>query len=149
MDDYEKILKDRFENDLALPEAAVEWLLGLWNFIQVFDDAADGDEIARNSLDRAIWDAMAGMPSNSFYQKHQAWLIPAVAQAFLKWAASDKAETAGEADEKTYMWRAGYYDVVCLVTGLVHGPSSEMAWRALSLYGETFGDYIKEFRDDA
>lgn len=129
----------------GLPEAATNWLCDLWNAIQVLDDFVDGDDVDRDAWERAIFSLLAGMPANDFYQQHQAWLIPAMAQAVMKWMASDLAERNGCADERSYMWRAGYYDVLCLVVTLVHGPSSEMAWRALSLYGETCKDYMEEF----
>jgi hypothetical protein len=35
-------LEDHFTNTLDLPPAAVDWLLDLWQVIQVFDDAHDG-----------------------------------------------------------------------------------------------------------
>lgn len=130
---------------LDLPQDAVDWLCEFWNFIQVMDDAADGDKIDRGELDRAVWASLVKMPTNGFYQAHSAWLVPALAQVVLKWLASDLAERSGEADERSYMWRAGYYDVVCLVVALVHGPSSEMSWKALGMYGETCAEYLKEF----
>lgn len=137
-------LKTHF-NSLDLPEAAVEWLCDLWLMAQLFDDVADGDEIERTDLDAAIWASMVKMPTNSFYTTHGAWLIPAVAQMTLEWMASDLAEREGRASEQSYMWRAGYYRVVCLVCSIVHGPSSEISERALSMYGETFEEYKAEF----
>lgn len=142
---HEETLKANFADALQLPDAAVSWLADLWNLVQVLDDVADGDPIDRPDLDRAIWSCLAGMPSNSFYQQHQAWLLPACAQMVLKWMASDLAERNGDADERSYMWRAGYYDVVMMVTSLVHGPSSEMAMTALAMYGETTAEYLEEF----
>lgn len=143
---YEDSLRIQLD-DLRLPPDAIAWLLELWNLIQVFDDVADGDDVPRANLDRAIWSTLSAMPSNAFYQRWQSWLIPALSQAVLKWMASDLAERRGLADERSYMWRAGYYDVVCLVVSLVHGPSSEMAYRALSMYGEACAEYLKEFAD--
>lgn len=140
-------LQANFRETLDLPEDAIQWLLDLWNVVQVLDDVADGDPIDRSDSDKATWAVLAGMPSNTFYQRHQGWLLPAMAQMVLKWMASDMAERSGCADERSYMWRAGYYDVVMTVTSLVHGPSSEMAFRALSLYGETAQDYMEEFRN--
>lgn len=141
----EQSLQQQFTETLHLPESACAWLLGVWNLVQVLDDVADGDAIERADLDRAVWDCLAGLPSNDFYQRHQSWLIPACAQMVLKWLASDMAERNGDADERSYVWRAGYYDVVMLATSLVHGPNSEYALKALSLYGETAADYLKEF----
>ena len=139
-------LETSFRDALELPEDAIQWLKELWNVIQVLDDVADGDPIERKDSDAATWSCLAGMPSNPFYVQHQGWLLPAMSQMVLKWMASNVAEESGRADEKSYMWRAGYYDVVMTVTSLVHGPSSEMAFKALSLYGETAQDYMDEFK---
>lgn len=143
----EESLALNFRENLDLPEPAIQWLLGLWGLAQTFDDFADGDEVDRGALDNAIWACMVQMPSNAFYAQHQTWLIPAVAQMALKWMASDVAERKGIADERSYMWRAGYYDVVCLVTSLCHGPSSERAYDALALYGERCEEYMREFNN--
>lgn len=143
----EESLRLNFTEVLALPQGAVDWLCDLWNAIQVLDDVADQDHIDRKDLDRAIYGLLAGMPSNPFYQQHQSWLIPALSQMVLKWMASDIAERAGCADERSYMWRAGYYDVVCLCTAIVHGPSSEKSYQALALYGEGCAEYMREFHD--
>lgn len=141
----EQSLELNFKETLQLPDSAVQFLLDLWQLIQFLDDVADGDEIARSDTDKAIWSALAGIPCNDFYSQHRAWLVPAMAQAVLKWMASDLAEREGCADERSYMWRAGYYDVVCLVASLVHGPSSEISYKALALYGEGCAEYMKEF----
>jgi hypothetical protein len=140
----EQILLQSFAN-LQLPPQAADWLLSVWQVIQVFDDFADGDTVSRADLDNAIMAALVRMPANSFYQAHSSWLLPAIMQAVLKWQASDLAERSNRADARSFVWRAGYYDVVCLVAALVHGPSSELALRALSMYGETLDDYQKEF----
>ena len=66
-----------------------------------------------------------------------------MAVQLLKWQASDKAERDGRADAKSFMWRAGYYDLVLFVNLLCNGPSAPIA--PLSLYGETLADYLKEF----
>jgi hypothetical protein len=141
----EQSLRHSFTETLELPPAAVDWLCELWNAIQVLDDVADGDTIERADLDRAIFALLGGMPSNPFYQQHQNWLLPALVQMVMKWMASDIAEREGCADERSYMWRAGYYDVVCLIANIVHGPSKERSWQALSLYGEACSEYMKEF----
>lgn len=146
MNAYEAALTEGFSR-LDLPQAASEWLVDLWRTIQLFDDIADGDYDDRKQLDAAVWASLVKMPSNPFYQAHQTWLIPACATAILKWLASDKAEVEGNADERSFVWRAGYYDVVCLCAALVHGPSSDKSQLALGLYGETFKEYMSEFEN--
>jgi hypothetical protein len=83
--------------DLRLPPAAAEWLLGVWNAIQVLDDAADGDPIDRGDLHRAIYDLFVDLPSNPFFVHNAGILLPALSLMVLKWKASDDAERAGQA----------------------------------------------------
>lgn len=148
--DYEEILLHEFREKLNLPPMAIEWLMDVWDLAQTFDDLADGDneDLEPEALDKAIWNGLIRMPSNSFYDQHKAWLIPAMAMMHLKWMAANIAERNGLADERSYVWRAGYYDLVCLVTALVHGPSSERSYAALTIYMESCADYLKEMRPD-
>jgi len=132
---------------LGLPQEAQAWLLMLWGVIQFFDDVADADHIERHELDAALWNALVSMPDNAFFQQHRSALVPLVANAILKWQASDQAERRKEADAKSFVWRAGYYDIVLSVVSLVHGPATAIAGARdiMSIYGESFDDYIKEF----
>lgn len=141
-----EILQSRLD-ELQLSPDAIDWLLGVWDLIQVFDDIADGDAVERADLDRAIWCSMVKMPSNAFYVRHAGWLVPSLAQLVLEWLASDLAEREGRASAQSYMWRAGYYRTVCLVASIEHGPSAAVSEAALSLYGETLEDYRKEFQN--
>lgn len=141
------ILRDFFENHVQLPDEATTWLLDLWGAFQVFDDVADGDSVDRDILDRTILSTLVFMPMNPFYVKYCGYLSPIVENAILKWKASDDAERCGKADAKSFVWRAGYYDIVLAAVTLVHG--SERAMKAAKyvmwLYGETLDDYRKEF----
>lgn len=142
----EQSLEINLTQGLALPRPAVDWLLDLWRAIQVFDDVADGDPIDRKLLDEAIWATLVDMPGNAFFQAHATHLLPLIATAILKWKASDTAEREGRASEKTFIWRAAYYDIILLAVSLCHGPQTAMA-RAeavMDLYGERFEDYRKE-----
>ncbi len=56
-------LKQNLQQVLALPAPAIEWLLMLWNAIQVFDDVADGDPVERSDLNAAIWNTLVAMLS--------------------------------------------------------------------------------------
>lgn len=140
-------LTRHFTETLTLPADAAVWLLDLWHMAQVFDDVADGDPVARQDLDMAVWKALVAMPTNSFFTAHASALQPAMATAILKWKASDDAERAGKADERSFVWRAAYYDVVLLVVLLVHGyhKAMEMSSQVMALYGEDFAKYREEF----
>jgi len=140
-------LKENLQRALALPAPATEWLLMLWGAIQVFDDVADGDPVEREDLNAVIWNTLVGMNQNSFWAANSLSLAPVVATMILKWQGSDQAERAGNADARSYVWRAGYYDVVMMVMALCHGIkyATDNAHLVMALYGETLEDYMKEF----
>lgn len=145
---YKEALRTHFDGALALPPQAVTWLLDLWDAIQALDDWVDGDEVALADRHTAIWTILVSLPCNPFFLTHAASLHPALAGALLKWKASDDAERAGRADERSFAWRASYYDVVLLVVALCHGPAAALASAesVLALYGEKYKDYKKEFK---
>lgn len=144
-------LSRNLSETFALPQPAVDWLLSLFNIIQVFDDVADGDHVQRADLDRAIYDSLAGFYSNPFFATNAGALVPLLAVNILKWQASDRAEREGNASAVSFVWRAGYYDVVLMVVNLCHGPTvaKDNAHLVMSLYGESLDDYMKEFQSHA
>lgn len=149
MSDLDKInsLRVSLKEVLQLPESAVDWLAMLFQSIQVLDDVADGDKVERAALDAAIWHLLVMMPSNQFFLANAGRLLPLIQVAILKWQASDIAERSREADAKSFVWRAGFYDIVLASVAICHGIEFAQlhAHYALSLYGETLADYLKEF----
>lgn len=141
---YSDHLKTHFEA-LGLPDDASEWMLGVWNLWQVFDDFADNGAVHRDEMDAALWFSQIGSCTNPFFMRNAGSLLPVLAVQIQKWQASDLMERAGQADERSYMWRAGYYDLLLLVTHLATGVTREKAAAVLSLYGETFQQYREEF----
>ena len=132
------ILQPHFD-DLGLPPEAQEYLLDLWHVIQMLDDVQDGDKASGASS--VAWAIFSRMPMNQFYRNCMATLQPLLVMQLIKWEAANQAEAAGLADERSYMWRSGYYEIVsmaCHLCGLD-------AKAALSLYGETYAQYREEF----
>ena len=146
MDEAAQSLIVHFEN-LDLPPEATSWLMDVWRMIQMLDDVADGDAIPRSDLDVAIWTSLVTMPANPFYIANFQALQAGLALLVLKWKASDDAERAGQADARSFVWRAAYYDLVLLVVLLTKGHATAMkdAVKVMHLYGETLHDYLKEF----
>jgi len=131
-------------NLIALPAEAVDWLIDVWDVCQLLDDACDGDEIGRERAENAAWALFVRMPANAFWRANMANLMPVLAVQVLKWQAANSAEDEGEADARSYMWRAGYYDLVllvCQLCGLAQDPKF-----ILSHYGETYFSYADEMR---
>ena len=132
---------------LMLPPPAVDWLCDLYAVTQLFDDVADGDEIDRSDLDRVIWASLVGMNTNEFWLENMGTLIPIMGAAILKWQASDAAERDGGANAKSFVWRAGFYDLVLIATQLSHGRkvAQELSPQIMNMYGEIYENYQKEF----
>jgi len=143
----EESLRENLQQVFKLPTPAVEWLLMLWGAIQVFDDVADGDPISREDLNATIWNTLVGMNQNTFWIANSNNLAPLVGTAILKWQGSDQAERSGQADARTYGWRAGFYDLVLMAIALCHGTkaATDMSHLVMQLYGEQFEEYMKEF----
>lgn len=139
-------LRRNFTEGLNLSDEASDWLIALWETIQFFDDVADGDKIDRDDLDAVIWNSLIGMPSNGFYQRNAHILIPLMSVAILKWKASDDVERAGDACATSFVWRAGYYDIVLAAVQIEHGAQAamEIGSAVLKMYGESLEDYMKE-----
>lgn len=144
--------RDTFVNhfdSLMLPVEAKNWLLDLWDVIQGLDDWYDEDFVSPLDKEIVIYKALVMLPSNPFYLQFANHLAPILSNSILKWSAANKKEQDKEADEKSFMWRASYYDVVLEVVRIIHGP-----WKALeisnhiaNMYGESYEEYLKEFEN--
>lgn len=141
------VIRKHLEDTLALPAPAVDWLSTLWEVIQTFDDLVDGDAVERQELDALIWNALIALPCHPFFVAHSHTLGVALSTATLKWQASDRAERDGQADARSFAWRASFYDVVLVVLNLCYGPhvAQSKAHLVMHLYGEKLEDYLKEF----
>lgn len=143
----DEALRVNFTQGLALPAACVEWLLDLWHATQTLDDFADGDAVPREALDGLIWRVLVGMPANAWFAQHAGQLLPAMALAVLKWQGADRAERSGHADARSFVWRAGYYDIVLMCVMLAHGheAAGKVSHLVMQMYGEPFDSYLNEF----
>lgn len=139
-------LRKHFES-LMLPTEAAEWLLMVWQAIQTFDDVADDDEVLRADLDATIWNVLVAMPQNPFFARHAGTLLPLLGTMVLKWQASDRVERDGQADARSFTWRAGYYELILVAVQLIHGASAavSVAHKVLGMYGESLDSYLAEF----
>ncbi len=142
-------LKENLQRVFLLPAPAVEWLVMVYESIQVFDDIADGDTVERKDLNATIWNTLVGMHQNAFFLANSHYLIPLLATAIMKWQASDHAERNGQADARSFVWRAGYYDLILMAVSITHGPgfATNNAHLVMEFYGEKFEDYMKEFEN--
>ena len=144
----EDTLRNSLTDGLSLPADAVQWLCDLYAVTQVFDDFADGDPAERPDLNRTLYSSLVGMSLNPFFDMNRFTLRPILALFIMKWQASDQAERGGNANEVSFVWRAGFYDVVMTVFLICHGreATEKNAELIMSLYGEKYSDYLEEFK---
>lgn len=136
-------------NNLSLPLSAQQWLLDFWDVIQGLDDWRDNDSVDSNEKEKVIYQVMVAMPSNLFFQQYANHLLPIMSNLVLKWIGANKLEDNKEELSKAYMWRAAYYDLILEVVYLVHGykDAALASDYVAKMYGETFEDYVKEFKN--
>jgi hypothetical protein len=128
-------------DSLDLSPSANSLALDVWALIQVFDDIEDGHAPKKDEAERALYASLVGLPANAFYRQHGAAIGPALLLMIEKWKAANIVEKGRAHDAKSYMWRAGFYDVLALIC-LCDGKRPQPA---LALYGESYEDYMKEF----
>lgn len=138
----EKLLSAIIPNQMA-----ADWLVMLYHSIQVFDDFMDGDAVAKPDLEKLIWNTLVAIPANPFFLANAGVLLPVAAAQIFKWHAANDVESNGAHDAKSFVWRAGFYDVILTVCSIVNGPdfTRQNASKILGMYGENFEDYLKEF----
>lgn len=140
----ESAIRDHL-SQMGFPADAVDWICDLWRVIQAFDDLADGEKPSLAEVYAAGYAALVKMPGNPFFVARGNLLLPLLAVQFLKWQAANEVEAAGIADERSFVWRAGFYDVVLAIAIMCFGPEKAATLPILQMYGETFADYRKEF----
>lgn len=133
---------------------AVNFLIVLWNVIQFFDDIYDNDiehHVIKDRVFGRLFDVLITLNDNQFFVQNRSLLLPSMSVMIFKWHAANKSEELLSHNEQSYMWRAGYYDIVLLVNLLCNGEShtQEHSKSILSIYGESFVEYLKEFNKDA
>jgi hypothetical protein len=140
-------LRRNLEERFQLPSSAVEWLVMMYDAIQILDDIADGDAVSRNDFNSHIWNVLVKMPLNHFFSSNAPTLIPIIAVNVLKWQASDAAERKNEASAMSFVWRAGFFDLCMIAVQICHGTEKavELSSDVMKLYGEDFEEYRKEF----
>lgn len=137
---------------VGLSAQALHFLSVVWDICQAADDIHDGDK-PRN-VGAFLENALINLHECVFYRRYRRELTSAIRVALLKWEAANLVEKHGLHDEKSYMWRAGFYDVMLLCYALEakNMPNderkSDAALYILATYGEKYTNYYKEFSQE-
>lgn len=138
-------------NELGLPDNAITWLLEIYHAIQILDDIQDKEfsKIESTGLDRMIWFLCIGIHTDSFFVKNKEALIPVMATSLIKWQAANLAEENKLANEKSFVWRSSYFDLVIVVAIIIFGyeKAKMLSPMIMNMYGENYSDYIKEIME--
>lgn len=146
----EQSLRINLTEAFGLSVEAAEWLVLVFEMTQFFDDLADGDSFTREELDKNIYYSFIGIHKNPFFAANSLELSSVLENCVLKWQASDVAEKTGRANEKSFVWRASFYDLVLSAAKITHGfkKAQEMSFDIMNFYGENIEEYYKEFKQD-
>jgi len=122
-------------------ERLIDLMMDLWDVMQAWDDAVDGDEANHAE---GYKKAMLNLPNNPYYISCNIPFL--VSQSYYNWNTANQFEKDKIELEKAYMLRASYYGIIIMVVHSVHGREeaeriAPYAWR---YYDESYEDYYKE-----
>lgn len=116
----------------------------LYKIGQFWDDLIDRDkELTDGDIHSAMWAVLFDLNENPFFRKLMPELLPVIKNATIQWFAANKLEEKKEHIEKSYMLRAGFYNIVAHVVMLCNGAKYDFS-EVYKLYGEKLEDLKKE-----
>lgn len=84
---------------------ALQFLLDISQVTELWDDIIDRDTITATQVNAAFWRALVTLPTNPFFQRNMAYLMPLIIQSINSW------HDANELAEGTYNERAVAYTI--------------------------------------
>ena len=125
---------------------AVTLLADVWDVMQAWDDAYDGDPADHHD---GYLKAVVKLPENPLY--HPLLMPLLIAQCYYDWMTANEFEQNNEHLDKAYILRAGYFRIVITAIHLLYGSESAereapVIWR---MYTEDFTQYRQEIQSHA
>ena len=105
-------------------QPAVEFFLMLRDVLHFWDDLIDLDKpITPGYINHSMFTALVKLPSNVFYQAHQASLAPVLVNAIANWHAANEFEAGGDRKqlELAFVIRSDYANLLIQSAYLVGG----------------------------
>ena len=137
-------------NDIYLGDKnAISLSLDLWDVCQAWDDLVDGEIIPKDAINDAFIKCLLHIPTNPI-SLSMPELPYHIYNVFLRWRDSDAIEIYSPSSEdlnKSYMLRAGVYDLFVLIAAKLYGDehAKNIGVKVRKYYGETLDSYKLEF----
>ena len=131
---------------------AIQLCEALFRISQTLDDLIDGDKpVTGELIFQAFWEALIGLPANSFYRQYEPFLRPLMASALQDWRDSVSLERAGDHHGRTlaFVLRDQLTGLVVQCAGLVGGFDwMQQVGAEIRRYfhDEALADYLGELR---
>ena len=145
-DEQKKSFNDAFTYFYKANSGAIALSFMLLEVAHLWDDLIDGDKVDEDDINRIFRYLIYDIPMNPVYN-----LIPGIhvhlLSIFLRWRDATEMEKEENPDlEKTYMLRAGIYDLFSLIAFHLHGDkwAKEIGPSVRKLYGETLTSLKEE-----
>lgn len=125
---------------------AADLLMLIWDVIQAWDDAYDGDPADHHD---GYTKAVIKLPCHPLYNTCSVSFL--LSQCYYDWMTANRLEESMEDLHKAYMLRAGYFRIIISVMHILMGPDvtldqAPVIWR---MYIEDWHEYIQEMQDNA
>lgn len=138
-------LEDRFREWFKGDADAVQFASLLWSATQEWDDVKDEGQAPSDAL--MFWLSF-GMEVDPFYSRFAHLMRPCLMSSYLRWQASNVLDHEPDQVAKSYMLRAGIYDVWHMMAFIVggHDWAVEIGPAIYREYGETVDELRKEMQ---
>lgn len=136
--------------ELCTTQDARHLIKCVWNFVEVWDDAIDGEKNQSDvSINHAFNWALFEAPNDPFLRQHPAlWL--SMQEAIALWTTANQLEKTGRIEDlrQSFVLRCSPYNFFVSIVGLDSGPEAAIEAATL-LYGgptDDFDRYVQEHK---
>jgi hypothetical protein len=137
--EHENAFRQAFNEFFKGQQNAVSLCMMLLEVSHAWDDIVDGDAISESDVNRVFKYLIYDIPKNPIYLAIPS-LPDHMLNVFLRWRDANKLERMDPPEvEKSYMLRAGIYDIFQLIAYYMYGDewAEEIGPKVRMLYGET------------
>lgn len=149
--DEESLVSIKVHLEAVLFDAnAVALCLDLYRLCQIWDDWYDGDISSKDDILQSFRIALFEIPTNPFFDAFRKTLTPLLLSVLQQWEVANQMEDGKESPEKSYMLRAGVYQIFHMCLFLAHGDehAKKHGKDVYSIYGEDVVGFLRS-EDDA